>query len=115
HTTAIVYLHSLFAIPPPTQIYTLSLHDALPILGRPFIAAKLENGDTRKQLLARSRYILFKKKDNWTSSQIWRAEILFRLYPQLEKAYELSQRLGEPCKRSEEHTSELQSRENLVC
>jgi transposase len=64
-------------------------------VGKPFIAAKLENGDTRKQLLARSRYILFKRKDNWSGSQILRAEILFRLYPQLEKAYELSQQLGE--------------------
>lgn len=64
-------------------------------VGRPFIAAKLENGDTRKQLLARSRYILFKKKHNWSSSQALRAEILFKLYPQLEKAYELSQQLGE--------------------
>lgn len=64
-------------------------------IGKPFIAAKLENGDTRKQLLARSRYILSKRKDNWSGSQILRAEILFKLYPQLEQAYELSQQLGE--------------------
>jgi len=63
--------------------------------GKPFVAARLENGDTRKQLLARSRYILFKRKDDWSASQTLRAEILFRLYPQLEEAYGLSQQLGE--------------------
>lgn len=63
-------------------------------LGKPFIADKLENGDSRKQLLARSRYLLFKRKENWTSSQHHRAEILFRLYPALEQAYELCQQLG---------------------
>jgi len=30
----------------------------------------LENGDTKRQLLARSRYLLFKPKSNWTTSQI---------------------------------------------
>ena len=29
----------------------------------------LENGDTQKQLLVRCRYILAKKKENWTESQ----------------------------------------------
>jgi transposase len=46
----------------------------------------LENGDTLKQLLARSRYLLFKSKGNWTPSQIHRAELLFRQYPPLEDA-----------------------------
>ena len=31
--------------------------------GQSFVAERLENGDTRKQLLARSRYLLFKRKD----------------------------------------------------
>lgn len=53
-----------------------------------------ENGDTRKQLLARSRYLLFKKEKAWSKSQKLRAEILFREYPKLKKAYHLSQRLG---------------------
>jgi len=53
-----------------------------------------ENGDTRKQLLARSRYLLFKKEKSWSNSQKIRAEILFREYPKLKKAYHLSQRLG---------------------
>lgn len=54
----------------------------------------LENGDTHKQLLARSRYILFKSKTNWTKKQIERAEILFRLYPSIEKVYNLAQGLS---------------------
>jgi transposase len=49
-----------------------------------------ENGDTRKQLLARSRYLLYKTREKWTVSQNQRAEILFSQYPDLEKAYNLS-------------------------
>lgn len=63
-------------------------------VGKAFIANRLENGDTPKQLLARSRYLLFKSKEKWTPSQVRRAEILFRLYPKLEQAYELAQKLG---------------------
>jgi transposase len=46
-----------------------------------------ENGDTPKQLLARSRYILAKKEDQWTLNQTERATILFREYPMLKTAY----------------------------
>lgn len=53
-----------------------------------------ENGDTAKQLLARSRYLLFKKESAWSSSQEKRANILFREYPEIKKAYYLSLRLG---------------------
>lgn len=48
-----------------------------------------ENGDTKKELLARSRYLLFKSPDKWTESQKIRAKILFQLYPNLQKAYSL--------------------------
>jgi transposase len=54
----------------------------------------LSNGDTLKQLLARSRYLLFKHPSRWTPSQKQRAEILFSRYPLLYKAYNLSLRLG---------------------
>jgi len=50
----------------------------------------LKNGDTEKQLLARSRYLLFKPKSRWTESQIARADILFKLHPDIEKTYKLS-------------------------
>lgn len=48
---------------------------------------QLSNGDTPKQLLARSRYIIAKKKHQWTDNQKTRAKILFQRYPLLEKAY----------------------------
>jgi transposase len=49
-----------------------------------------ENGDTKKQLLARSRYLLFKPKSKWVAQQEERSKVLFREYPKLKKAYELS-------------------------
>lgn len=52
------------------------------------------NGDTLKQLLARSRYLLFKHPSKWTLSQKQRADLLFPRYPLLEKAFRLSLRLG---------------------
>lgn len=61
--------------------------------GHEYIPFRYENGDTRKELLARSRYLLFKSGEKWTSSQHRRAEILFREYPDLEKAYGLSHSL----------------------
>lgn len=59
-----------------------------------YVPAVLENGDTLKQLLARSRYLLFKAESKWTPSQRRRAEILFERYPDLEKAYQLAMDLG---------------------
>lgn len=59
-----------------------------------YIPEILENGDTKKQLLARSRYLLFKDETKWTASQHHRAEILFGLYPLLETAYRLSRKLS---------------------
>lgn len=51
--------------------------------------SKLSNHDTHRQLLARSQYLLYKKKHDWTPSQAQRAELLFKHYPDIEKAYEL--------------------------
>jgi transposase len=53
------------------------------------------NGDTLKQLLARSRYLLFKHPSKWTPSQKERADLLFSRYPLLYKAFNLSIRLGQ--------------------
>jgi transposase len=47
------------------------------------------NGDTKKELLARSRYLLFSFKEKWTRTQKERAEILFKEFPEIEKAYDL--------------------------
>ena len=63
-------------------------------LDRNYVPEVLENGDTKKQLLARSRYLLFKDETNWTPSQQHRSEILFDLYPDLHTAYKLSRKLS---------------------
>jgi len=54
---------------------------------------RFSNGDTKKQLLARSRYLLFKSREKWTPSQKLRAEILFSEYPDIKQAYELTHSL----------------------
>jgi len=54
----------------------------------------LSNGETIKQMLARSRYLLYKSEHNWTLDQKIRANILFTRYPDLKKAYNLSQKLS---------------------
>jgi transposase len=53
----------------------------------------LNNGDTLKQLLARSRYFLYKNKSKWTPNQLERANILFELYPVIQNAYNLTEDL----------------------
>lgn len=55
-----------------------------------YVPVSYENGDTKKQLLARSRYLLFKPQNKWERQQKERAVILFREYPLLEEAYRLS-------------------------
>jgi transposase len=54
----------------------------------------LDNGDSLKQLLARSRYLLYKSEHNWTNEQEQRARILFNRYPDIEVAYQLTQKLS---------------------
>jgi transposase len=58
-----------------------------------FIPELLQNGDSKKQLLARSRYLLFKSAEKWTKKQKKRAAILFELYPDIKKAYNLTHSL----------------------
>ena len=58
--------------------------------GTGFIPEVYTNGDTKKQLLARSRYLLFKSSSKWTDRQKQRAVILFEQFPELEKAYDLT-------------------------
>src|SRR5688572_31422843 len=70
-----------------TEIYTLSLHDALPICG----------GSPTAMLLARKGHrVLLVDKATFPSDT-------------------MSTHLAHPPARSEEHTSELQSQSNLVC
>jgi transposase len=49
----------------------------------------LPNGDTSKEILVRSKYLLYKYEKDWTINQKKRAEILFANYPQLKVAYKL--------------------------
>ena len=48
---------------------------------------ELDNGDTPKQLLARCRLVLYMKPDQWSKSQSQRMDLLFKRYPNIEKAY----------------------------
>lgn len=55
-----------------------------------FVPLVHANGDTDRQLLARSRYVLFKPESRWHESQKERAAILFVRFPNLKHAYDLS-------------------------
>lgn len=58
-----------------------------------FTPETFKNGDTRKQLLARSRYLLYKAPSDWTQNQYDRSKILFNQYPNIKKAFDLVQQL----------------------
>lgn len=59
------------------------------IEGKKYQPELLENGDTLKELLVRSKYLLYKFEDEWTLNQAKRAAVLFEKYPLLKKAYKL--------------------------
>ena len=61
--------------------------------GKPYRPFRFANGDTRPELLIRSRYLLFKSADKWTERQKERAKILFGEYPDIKLAYGLSHSL----------------------
>ena len=50
---------------------------------------RMENGETRPQVMARSRHIILMHKSKWNEQQQARAAILFRMFPKLEKAYNI--------------------------
>ncbi|MFK2266537.1 hypothetical protein ACIXMO_14790 [Bacteroides fragilis] len=52
------------------------------------------NGDTLRQLLARSWYLLFKAPGKWTDSQKRRAGILFKQFPDIKAVCYYALRLG---------------------
>lgn len=54
---------------------------------------RLINGESRIEMLTRSRYILFKRQENWTPSQQKRASLLFETFPQIKSTYELTQQI----------------------
>jgi transposase len=58
--------------------------------GIKYIPEVFSNGDTLKELLARSRYLLYKKEDEWTINQQKRSQLLFGKFPLLKKLYDLT-------------------------
>src|SRR3712207_8522275 len=76
-----------------TEIYTLSLHDALPISDGAIVCGLL-SGHTNRDLVTSADFARLADSD---------------------VAFENDLRVVELAPRSEEHTSELQSRQYLVC
>lgn len=50
---------------------------------------RMENGETKPQIMARSRHIILMHKSKWNEQQQARAAILFRMFPKLEEAYNI--------------------------
>ena len=67
----------------------------------------LSNADPLKQLVARSRYLLYKPSSKWTENQQQRATVLFEKYPDIEKAYKLCQNLSWIFNNTKDKTSAL--------
>src|SRR5438445_13056287 len=84
----------LFDIPPPTPLYTPSLHDALPIFARQVVER-----DAERSLEAALDAARHGRLENLADG------LIAPLLPDV----------GQQRVRSEEHTSELQSRQYLVC
>ena len=54
---------------------------------KPYKPKEYSNGDSPKQLLARSRFALFKPASKWTGNQSIRMKLLFEHYPSLKFAW----------------------------
>ena len=78
-----------------TSFYTLAKAN-----NKTYTPEELSNGDTLRQLLARSRYLLFKHSSKWTKSQHIRAQILFQRFPEIKDAYELAIKMSDIFKNS---------------
>jgi transposase len=58
--------------------------------GKKYVPKIYSNGDTKKQLLARSRHLVFIPRSKWNKSQKERSKILFKEFPKIRRAYVLS-------------------------
>jgi transposase len=76
--------------------------------GIKYVSKEFKNGDTPKQLLARSRYILAKKEKDWTENQKIRASILYHQFPELKKAYNHCMQLRNIYENYSKITAEIQ-------
>lgn len=61
--------------------------------GKKYEAEKMENGDTLKQLLVRSKYPLMQSPEKWQTHQQERMKILFETFPEIKQGYNLVQKL----------------------
>src|SRR5439155_24361518 len=99
----------------PTEIYTLSLHDALPILAQK-LGAQLRT--ERKIMLGVQLYDLISqaglKQDQVVAFYSFMSQLGMAAQA-IEIVYQLNASEDSDPSRSEEHTSELQSRGHLVC
>src|SRR5690349_23613227 len=91
HLYVTSFLSFFFNHPPPTEIYTLSLHDALPICSVPLITNV-------------PRSVMSGKSPMNTVWLLISPVVVF-----------MNSAVTKSGARSEEHTSELQSRRDLVC
>src|SRR5207244_11033456 len=100
------YYTLLFTHPAHSTIYTLSLHDALPISGTDCVGTAMRHGCKSLTQLE----ILPRPPDTRQPDNPW---------PEWPKVYKLDYGQEEAAARfgarSEEHTSELQSPDHLVC
>src|SRR5690606_41181846 len=96
----------------PADVYSLSLHDALPIFET--LLDALELGGALLVLFERALHLI-----EISNQSLLLGAFLLQLRRELFDVdahfLELGQELLHSSFRSEEHTSELQSRENLVC
>lgn len=58
--------------------------------GKKYYPQILANGDTKKELLVRCRYLLNVFEEDWTLNQFKRAKLLFEKFPILKQAYKLT-------------------------
>ena len=54
-----------------------------------WVPERMENGETKPQIMARSRHIILMHRSKWNTQQQERARILFRMFPRLEQAYNI--------------------------
>lgn len=59
----------------------------------PYRPQVMPNGETLRQIMARSKHIIMKHHSKWTENQVQRATILFDKFPRLKKAYNISMEL----------------------
>src|SRR5207249_10375753 len=98
------HIFFLLTAPPPSQLYTLSLHDALPIFAHVTSAHHPSRGPSRHRLGHGRRRL----------DRLWTTH-LARHHAPADSPHAVRRAPLPPIWRSEEHTSELQSRFDLVC